>query len=162
MHGEVIGNITKESVEKSFTVFEAPERQTWAAFKEGYQQTLSVLNAIAHVESIDYILENPELDFLPKETIPRPFDFWGISTQKGSVKRPLYLMRMQPYRELIERVSSRYEKVRVIDPAPFLCDESECFAFKDGNFLYADRDHFSRFGSMYVAQRISNIFVKDF
>jgi len=47
--------------------------------------------------------------------------------------------------------------ITVIDPIDYMCDQDRCYSYKNNNFLYADDDHFSVFGSNYVAERIKGI-----
>jgi hypothetical protein len=100
-------------------------------------------------------LENPELDFLSKETIVGPFYMLGLTIQDASVGKDLYLLRMKSYRATMGEVASDYESVTILDPSPYLCDQESCFAYKYGNFLYADDDHFSVFSASYIAKKIS-------
>lgn len=69
--------------------------------------------------------------------------------------KSLYLLRMKEYRDLVESSVLNYSKTKVTDPMPYLCDAENCIAFKDNSFLYADDDHFSVYGSKYIAQKIS-------
>lgn len=155
IHGEVQGKFTKESVLNSLHTYRDEAKQNYEAFYTGLKASFSELEHIAHIESTHYILENPELDFLPKEVIPRPFDAFGISTQKSVTDRALHDLRMSRYQETTKEAAEAYKKARVIDVTPYLCDENKCFSYINGNFLYADDDHLSKFGSAYVANKIS-------
>jgi peptidoglycan/LPS O-acetylase OafA/YrhL len=150
INGEVKGEFTHKSVEDSLS-FLKQEDLTYGAYFKGFENTIQEVSAIQHVNKIFYLLENPELDFLPKETIPRPFDYFNVSTNRNHMTRDLYLKRMRVYREGLEKLT--LNKLSFLDPIDFMCDESKCFSFLDGNFLYADDDHFSRFGSRYIAEK---------
>jgi len=134
-----------------------PIRKTYETYFNGFRETLFQLNEIPHVKNIYYLLENPELDFLPKEAVPRPYDTWGISTQGNTMDRSLYRLRMERYREFAYEKSSNFSKVKIVDVEPYMCKGNRCFAFKNGNFLYADDDHFSVFGSNYIAVKIEDL-----
>ena len=69
--------------------------------------------------------------------------------------RDLYLLRMSKYRELVKNVSKEFVFLKYFDPMPLLCDSKKCISFKSGNFIYADDDHYSVFGSKYIAANIS-------
>lgn len=153
IHGEVEGRYSMESVTASLKQLEAPGRLTYEQFLSGYEKTLGLVTAPGHVRKVYYYLENPELDFLPKEVIPRPFDFFRISAKNTAMDRELHDLRMQRYRELILEKGTRYPTVSVIDVTPYLCDGSKCDAYRDGNFLYADDDHLSVYGSRYIAKK---------
>jgi hypothetical protein len=154
MHGEIKGEFTNASVSDSLLVSKN-SKLTYSTYSKGLERTLDQLVGIGSVKNIYYLLENPELDFLPKETIVRPFDMWGLTIQDASVGKDLYLLRMKSYRAAMREVASDYESVTILDPSPYLCDQESCFAYKDGNFLYADDDHFSVFGASYIAKKIS-------
>ena len=119
------------------------------------------LNETPHVKQIYYLLENPELDFLPRNAIPRLYDIWGLFMQDTTMDRSLYQMRMHQYRELVYAKSADFANVHIIDVEPYICEENTCYAFKDGNFLYADDDHYSVFGSNFIAQKIENILFEE-
>lgn len=67
----------------------------------------------------------------------------------------LYLLRMKRYREMSAELAKKYTILEILDPMPYLCDAVKCYAFKSGDFLYADDDHYSVFGSRYIANLIS-------
>ncbi len=157
IHGEVKGKFTKVSVNNSLNEIKTPDRQTYEKYFDGFEKTLYQLSNSKHIKNIYYFLENPELDFLPKEVIHRPFDDWGVSIQDSTVNRSLYRLRMKKYRNLVFEKSSDFSKVDIVDVEPYMCEGNKCFAYKNGNFLYADDDHFSVFGSLYIARQTENI-----
>ena len=154
IHGEVEGDFTPDSVDSSLRLIRQ-EKLTYQAYSDGFKNTLDKLHKKTHIKAIYYFLENPELDFQPKEIVPRPFDIWDVSTNAGSVDRDLYLLRMGIYREMMLSYAGKYKKLVIIDPMPYLCDLERCYSYRDGNYLYADDDHFSVFGSRYIARRIN-------
>lgn len=133
------------------------QRQTYKKYFDGFEKTLYQLNNVKHIKNIYYFLENPELDFLPKEVITRPFDYWGISKKDSTIDRNLYQLRMKKYKDLVFKTSSNFAKVNIVDVEPYMCEDNRCFAYKNGNFLYADDNHFSVFGSFYIARKTENI-----
>ncbi len=161
IHGEVGEEFTKESIELNLKKTINPDRQSYETYFSGFRNTLNELQSINHIQAIYYYLENPELDFLPKEVIPRPFDYFGVSTQESTVSRDLYQLRMNRYKESTLRESSEFMNVTVIDVEPYFCFDSACIAYKNGNFLYADDDHFSVFGSFYIARKSEHILFED-
>jgi len=70
------------------------------------------------------------------------------------VGRTLYLKRMSKYRESV--YNHRSSKLSVLDPLNALCGDTKCFSKIKGKFLYADDDHFSKFGSIYIANYFQN------
>jgi peptidoglycan/LPS O-acetylase OafA/YrhL len=155
IHGEVEGEFTRERVEKSLEAVSKHEKLSYESFYQGFAATLEIISDIDSVKNVYYLLENPELDFLPKDTVRRPFDRWGITVQKSKMEVDLYLLRMSKYRDVVKRVAEEYKLLEYIDPMPLLCDLEYCISFKSGNFLYADDDHYSLFGSKYIAENIS-------
>ena len=162
IHGEVDGVFTTESVSKSLnskisSTYTNPIEMSYKRYFNGFDKTLNVISRIKHIENTYYFLENPELDFLPKEVIPRPFDYFGVSIQDSTMDYSLYKLRMKEYQRLTYKKSSNYNSVSVIDVSPYLCDKKRCYSYKSGNFLYADDDHFSIFGSYYIADSTKDI-----
>ena len=150
IHGEVEGRFTVKSIEESLEREVDGSRLTYETYFAAFSTLLGQLENLPHVARVYYLLENPELDFLPKEVIPRPFDFFTISTNRNYVDRELYLLRMAKYREGVNAL--RFPKLVVLDPIDVLCDDMKCSSFINGNFVYADDDHFSVFGSQLVSQ----------
>ncbi|MCT8990668.1 acyltransferase [Chelativorans sp. SCAU2101] len=57
----------------------------------------------------------------------------------------------QRFRELMERD----ESIVVLDPRDYLCsDTNDCPVFEDGNLIYSDGGHLSKFGSRMIARRL--------
>lgn len=156
IHGEVDGVFSTESIGKSLKTIKL-DKQTYQTYFNGYRATLDRIEAMKNIKQVFYMLENPELDFLPKEVIPRPYDVFGISSNRNTMDREFYLKRMGEYRSSVDSVE--YSKLSILDPINTLCDTKKCISYKDGHFLYADDDHFSVYGSQYIAKYFeSNIF----
>lgn len=156
IHGEVKGIFTEENVKKSLSTIsnESFVKPTYVSFFDGFNNTIQTIANISHVKRIYYILENPELDFLPKEVIARPYDFFNLSINRDTVSRKLYLIRMYKYRKSISNFT--LPKLTILDPLNALCDELKCVSEIKKNFLYVDNHHFSKFGSIYIANYFQN------
>lgn len=154
IHGDVDGDFTEVSVAESLENYIDKSRLNYDTYKMGFQETLSRIGQFDHVHEIFYLLENPELDFLPKEVIPRPYDFFEISVNRSLMDKGLYLKRMARYRQVVQEVESA--KLKLLDPVDVLCDKAKCYSFIDGNFVYADDDHFSVYGSRLVSRYFSD------
>ena len=159
IHGEIKGNFTEENITKSLSLVKN-QKLTYENYFYGFKNTMQVLENIPNIKKVFYKLENPEFDFLPKETISRPYDFFGISINRDTISRKLYLQRMSLYRENIFKLS--FSKLLVLDPIEALCDDNICYSKVEGQFLYTDDDHFSEFGSIYIANYFQNIIFNDF
>jgi hypothetical protein len=161
IHGPVEGDYSVDSVRASLANHVDSDRMTYEKFFEGYGKTLGLLSGLAHVKEFYYYTENPELDFLPKEVIPRPFDVFGLSAKTTTVDREAHDLRMKTYKRLVRDISGSYPSVTVIDVTPYFCDENQCDAFRNGNFLYADDDHLSVFGSRFLAGQTETLLFRD-
>ena len=154
IHGEIQSQFTQSSVEQSLATYVQPNLN-YETLERGVSNLLSELNEMTNVERVLYLLENPELDFLPKEVIPRPFDL-RKTKKRNWISSALYLQRMEMYRKIFSRFEGK-NKLLLLDPYPVLCSVSKCLSFIDGEFAYADDDHLSVHGSHIVA----NYFAKE-
>lgn len=154
IHDETPGKQTLESVQAGLKNFDKNKEMTYENMEKSLTESFSAIDKIPHIKNTYYLLENPELDFLPKEAIVRPFDWFNISGNKNTVSRPLYELRMKEYFDITTRAASNSPNTKLIDVTEHLCDESRCYSFIENNFLYADDDHFSVFGSKYIANKI--------
>ena len=167
VNGDVKGKMTISNIDKTATkVYKyAKDRYSnpkdiYSDYFNGYQNTLKFLSKISHIKSIYYMLENPELDFYPKDALRRPFDFWGISSKHKNISKKAYLHRMKTYRKEIIRISKKY-KAKILDPLNYMCPRNDCIYFYKRSFLYADDDHLSKFGSVWLVDKFKNkIFVE--
>ena len=157
IHGEVKGVFTDVSVAESLKKYRN-DRQTYDSYFSAFSDTLKLLDSVHHLDEVFYLLENPELDFLPKEVIKRPFDNYGLSINRDFVSRRLYLKRMEKYRNLVNNLSSK--KLTVLDPSNVFCEDDFCYSSIENKFLYADDDHTSIFGSKYIARQMEKLIFK--
>jgi len=105
-----------------------------------------------------YLLENPELGFLPKNCMERPFNIFP-STCKLSYDN--YISRAGKYRNGVNKIAKKYPNIKILDPKDLYCDNSYCYAIKDGKMLYADDDHHSVDGSTIQAQYLIKDIIKN-
>lgn len=154
IHGEVEGEATVVNVKESLGHFVDQDRLNYQTYSNGFDKTLAEIDKLEHIKSVYYVFENPELDFLPKEVIVRPFDFWRISEKRSHADQSLFEMRMKQYRESIQGVSEQYPKVSLIDTAKYLCLDNKCEIFVNNHYLYSDKNHLSVFGSHFVAEKV--------
>ena len=157
IHGEVKGKFSVASVTTSLNTNETPDRLTYETYFNGFENSLAKISGIHHIKNIYYYLENPELDFLPRDVIPRPFDYWGLSEHNSTISRKLYQLRMEKYRKLTLNKTAMFPKATVVDVEPYLCKKDRCFTYKEKVSLYADDDHFSVSGSHYIANSTEHI-----
>lgn len=60
-----------------------------------------------------------------------------------------------PFQSYHDGLKATLEILGNVDPMPFLCGAGRCESFKSSNFLYADDDYFSVFGSRFIAEKVS-------
>jgi peptidoglycan/LPS O-acetylase OafA/YrhL len=96
-----------------------------------------------------YLLENPELGFSPKNCNERPFN---ILPSVCKLRFSDYIARAGEYRTQIQKISAQYSNINLLDPKDLYCDNSYCYAIKDGIMLYSDDDHHSSDGSLLQAK----------
>ncbi|MEM7000177.1 MAG: acyltransferase family protein [Pseudomonadota bacterium] len=150
IHGEVEGTYTEANVALA-AQRNINERQTYVAFAQGLRRTVLALSEPGR--DVFYLLENPEMDFLPKETLVRPFDYFDVSSRRAVTSRSAHDLRMTTYRNEVAAVR-KATGVQVVDPTNWFCDAKHCRAIVNGVHMYADDDHFSVSGSRYVAERL--------
>ena len=105
-----------------------------------------------------YLLENPELGFLPKNCMERPFNIFP-STCRLSYDN--YIFRAGEYRNEINKIAEKYSNIKILDPKDLYCDNSYCYAIKDGKMMYADDDHHSVDGSIMQARYLMKDIIKN-
>jgi len=106
-----------------------------------------------------YLLEDPELGFSPKNCMERPFNIFPSACK---LKFTDYITRAGEYRKRIRQVSKKYPNIHILDPKDLYCDNSYCYAVRDGKMLYADDDHHSIDGSVMQAKYFIKDIIYDF
>jgi hypothetical protein len=61
--------------------------------------------------------------------------------------------RNRDYRELANKLEKEFVRMKVLDPLPYLCDPTACYAMKNGRLLYSDDNHVSVAGATYLSER---------
>jgi hypothetical protein len=152
-HGEVERPVTEAHVVESLRKTLNPAL-TYKTFSQGLAATSERITRATSAD-LYYILENPELGFHPKEAVNRPF---APTPSAFSVDANLYELRMRYYRKTVSETSA--PGLQVLDPGPLLCANGKC-KYVDGEYLYADDDHFSVYGSRYIAKRFEDVLFAD-
>ncbi|MCG8567461.1 MAG: acyltransferase [Desulfobacterales bacterium] len=155
IHGHIQEKFSDPVIEKSLETYPNPDRLTYASFFDGFDRTFGHMEALGHIRETYYLLEVPELDFLPKETLSRPFRELFFPNPDNRIQRKFYQRRMEKYQREARQRAEKFPKLRIIDPEPILCREESCFSFRDAHFLYGDDTHLSIFGAHYLAQKIA-------
>ena len=105
-----------------------------------------------------YLIEDPELGFLPKNCMERPF---GILPSQCRISYSDYIHRAGEYRERVYQIGKKYPVITILDPKWLYCDHEYCYAVKDGKMLYADDDHHSIDGSIMQAKFFKDKLLHD-
>jgi len=147
IHGEVDGKFTQESVLHSLENFVDREHLNYKSYGLGIQRFWGQLN---HIKAKDrfYMLENPELDFSPKDALPR----FLFKSNEWQINRNLYDLRMLSYNNVVTKAGEK--NFQILDPRDAICFLTAC-QFYDKKFLYADDDHFSIWGSYKVMEHFN-------
>lgn len=152
MHGEAERPFTEDTIRTAETL--NPNDRDMEDFRAGLRSLLEHLDTQEHIERVIVVPENPELDFQPKDTVPRPFDMWGLSLGEASVPRELHELRMGAYQMALRDAAESSDKAVYADTDPLFCGRRRCRAFMDGEYIYADDDHLSVEGSGRLAAHI--------
>ncbi len=109
-----------------------------------------------------FVLDNPELGFSPKKCLKRLF-LPLPSNCKLDYK--VYWNRQGKIKEDIKELAKKYKNVYLFDLANVLCDGQYCYVYMNGQTLYTDDDHLSKYGSYIVSKQlyklINNILEKQ-
>lgn len=124
---------------------------------------IGLRNTLTRMQQADkkvvFVLDVPELGFDPKTCVDsRPLRLFNKATKTPcAVSRAEFEARNKPYRELVTRVAKDYPNVTLFDAAAPFCDDTWCWAIKDGQMLYRDDDHLSVEGSKFLAQELIKV-----
>lgn len=152
IYGETQGKATIASIKDGLATYKGSSRLNYDSFFSGLSKSINRLTETSHVVDVYYMVENPELDFEPKQVSIRPYDYFNISSSNNRVDRRLYDYRMATYRER----SLEFDRIKILDVRPILCPTEECLVFSGKVSLYADNDHLSVFGSHYVTKALED------
>lgn len=140
-------------IEKNLEVnyFDAKDRSKSPpeAMESTLARTIEYLQA--HDKEVWIFLQVPELGFHIDECAVRPFSISHRKRVPCSVPKKDVIERQAEYRALVFRLKNRFNNLKVFDPLPFLCDDTQCNGMHGNTILYADGDHLSYSGSMLMA-----------
>ena len=117
-------------------------------FLKNIDNTFSFFSSNKNI-SFYYLLEDPELGFLPKNCAERPF---RIFPTQCKLKYQDYIKRAGEYRSKVYAIGQKYANITILDPKNLYCDSSYCYAIRDRKMLYADDNHYSVDGSIMQAE----------
>ena len=117
-------------------------------FWYGIDKTITELETAG--KKIVLVVDIPELPFLPKKCLSRPFNHH--TPIDCFVSKQIVLERQDELRINITKLQRQHPRIRVYDPIHLLCDEKNCHAIVNGVLVYRDSHHFSLGGSALFAK----------
>jgi len=119
-------------------------------FYLGLEKT--VINIEMHNKQVVVIIDVPELPFMPRDCIERPFTLERNNHCKLSAATAHD--RQKVLREVLFKLAEAHPRMRVYDSLNLLCDKENCSFETDDMLIYRDSHHLSFRGS--------NVFSNDF
>jgi peptidoglycan/LPS O-acetylase OafA/YrhL len=117
-------------------------------FAQSLERTVSHL--ISAGRKVVLIVDNPELGFNPALCEDLPLMRKKRAT--CSVERKVVEERNKDYRILMSKIALAHPSLEIVDSFKAFCDSDYCYAKKDGEWLYEDNNHLTRFGSIQLKQ----------
>jgi len=112
-------------------------------FSQSLDATLAHLRMTG--KKVVIILDNPELGFNP--TLCNDLPLIRKTKQTCTIARSEVEERNREYRNLIGKLTLIYPEVEIVDSFKAFCDADNCYAKKDGEWLYRDNNHLTNSGS---------------
>jgi len=121
------------------------------AFVNGLGSTIDTLQKMG--KKVVFVHSPPELDFEPDTCLK--FDLVkGRRLDDCRIPRAAVEKRQQGYRVLFTKVLAKHHEIEVFDPMNYLCDQSFCYAQKNGYMLYRDHSHLSADGASFILEKM--------
>ncbi len=120
-----------------------------AEFEPAFRETLTRFAAAGR--RVIVVLDVPAHDFRPKSCVAGPVLAPGRLRTPCATPRERHTAATAPFMTLLRRATSGIDGVELYDPTALFCDESLCWALRDGRLLYRDPAHLSVDGSRRVA-----------
>lgn len=108
---------------------------------------------VATKKKIIFVVDNPELLKDPRSCAYRLY----FKECKINLPKEFYLQRNAGFLEIIDHYRAQYPSVFFTYASDAFCDQKTCFGYKDGQLLYASRDHLTPFGSLYLINSINSL-----
>lgn len=142
------------------------ENDRYLIYENGLTRTIKEL--LKKEKNIIYVIDVPEMKFFPKECLIegnyryRPFgplvtNLSKINTEKCEYPLHEFKTRTKKYHETIKKVSKKFPTVVFFNPSHIFCNTRVCSNNDKENFLYKDKDHLSKNGSVLIAEEIKKI-----
>lgn len=140
-------------------------QDNWKIYEIGMENTFEKFNDLSK-KQVYFLLDIPELGIEMGCNPARKsmqigsytlFDaIESVPPEECKIPRAEYELRTNRYRELVNKVSQKYPRIKVLDPEALFCDDLWCYGYKEGiGYLYQDADHLSVSGSRYLLESIA-------
>ena len=123
-----------------------PDTDADQSFVAGYERTLEYLKSSGR--QVTVIEQVPLIDYNVPQTLARVS--WFERDLKVRLSRQQHDNMVQPAKTFFASIAERYPLVRV-DLTPLLCNEQFCQVSHQGQPLYRDSNHLSKYGSTFVS-----------
>lgn len=126
------------------------------ALEKALNATLSRL--VASGKKIVFMVDTPVLNFEPTECVSiRPVYLKGHTLKAPcAFARALFDQRNVEYHRIIKSAQKTFPTVKFINLYDYLCDQTFCYALKDGVLLYSDHSHLSADGSRWLFGKMAS------
>jgi len=123
-----------------------------AKYARALRETLTRLQAAG--KQVVLVRDIPLLSFEPTSCVKlRPLRLSGQEIRTPcAIPRPAFEAASAISRRVLASVLKDFPNVKVFDPSRYLCDDTQCWAMRDGAMLYRDTNHVSARGSAVLAR----------
>lgn len=157
----VLSPLTQQPNQSAHQYIKYTPAATHTNYQEEYRLAMiaTLSRLVKSKKEIIYIMDVPDLDFDPKSCVDvRPLRLTNHLKSPCAVSKQEYAKRNAAYLAITMSVLKSFPTVKVFDPSKYLCDAKYCWAMRDGKVLYADSNHLSYEGSMYVGKMFAREF----
>jgi hypothetical protein len=126
---------------------QAEMTETWKATMTDFLSDFAGVNIVV-------LLQVPQFPFFPPKDM--------AMQELGLRLRPLPAKSLEDHKrdnavvnEFFRAESARYPRLKIVDPASVLCNETQCFPRLGNKSLYYDDDHISAFGATLLQPLLS-------
>ena len=113
------------------------------------QETVSYL--LNQKKRVIVILDWPELTFDPKLCVDYNSSI-NNKHQTCQIARQSYENEFVEFKDLTNKVLKDFSDVLIFDAVNYFCDNELCYAKRNGDILYKDREHLSVQGSLFLGK----------
>jgi peptidoglycan/LPS O-acetylase OafA/YrhL len=115
---------------------------------------------IAAIRPVYMLKPTPELGFDAPRVMTRRLI---TNPQAGDIGMPIadYYSRNAVILDALAYTAQQCPNVTLLDPTPYVCDATQCFASREGRALYIDDNHLSEYGNRLLMPLFARVFRGD-